>query len=362
MGEVAGRLARIVSGDKAAEWDQTGLVLGDPGAPVTRVGVCHEATEHVVERVEEEPVELLVAYHPLLFHPTRRLVAGTSPAGRAYRLARAGVALAIAHTAFDVAPGGVADALARVFDLVEVTGFGAMVPAGQVKVVTFVTGEAVEEVAGAMAAAGAGTIGDYTACSFRTAGLGAFTPGARSAPAVGEVGAANREPEVRLEMIAPAVRMEEVVAALVAAHPYEEPAFDVYDVRANLGLAGRIGTLPAAGSLADLATLAVERLGGEGLRVSGDRSAPVRRVAVVPGSGGSFAAAARALGADAIVTGDVAHHRVVEALDSGLAVVDPGHAPTERPGMGRLVALVAEIGPPVVDLTGIDPTPWRSAR
>ena len=120
----------------------------------------------------------------------------------------------------------------------------------------------------------------------------------------------------------PSDRRPDVVAALRAAHPYEEPAFDVYDVVSNTGFIGRIGSW--SGTLEDLGRLVAERLGGAGLRVSGAGDRQVSRVAVVPGSGADFLSAARSLGADAIVTGDVSHHRIVAANDRGLSVIDPG--------------------------------------
>ncbi len=358
IGEFLDRLGIVAPWTDAAGWDPSGLQLGDPAVELRRVGVCHEVTDVVVTAVESEPVDLLVTYHPLLFRPTTRLVAGPSPRGRAWRLARAGVCLAVAHTSFDVAPGGVADALADAVGLVDTEGFGVTDPAEQVKVVTFVPAEAVETVAAAMAAAGGGVIGTYSACSFRTEGTGAFVAGEGSAPVVGRLGAPSREPEVRIEMVAPAARRERVVAALVAAHPYERPAYDVYPVTANAGFVGRVGDLPSEVDLADFAAEVTERL-GDGSRVSG--SGPMRRVAVVPGSGSSLIEAAAAAGADVLVTGDVSHHRMVEAADLGLAVVDVGHAPSERPGMAVLRRAVATAAgeAELVDLTGYDPTPWR---
>ncbi len=359
--DVLDAFATVAPWSDAAGWDVSGLQLGDPDAPVARVGVCHEVTDDVVAAVEGDPVDLLVTYHPLLFTPTVRLVAGRSPAGRAWRLIGAGVALAVAHTSFDVAPGGTADSLAGALELEDVSGFGPVVPGGQVKVVTFVPAEATETVAAAMAGAGGGVIGTYTACSFRAEGTGAFLAGAGSRPVVGDVGVPAREPEVRLEMVAPASRRDAVVAALVAAHPYERPAFDIYEVVANTGFVGRVGRLRDPLDLAGLARLVADRLGGDGLRVGGDRSRRIEWVAVVPGAGGSVLSAAASTGADAYVTGDVSHHRMVEARDRAVAVVDPGHAPTERPGVAALVAAVSEAaaGIDVVDLTGFDPTPWR---
>jgi dinuclear metal center YbgI/SA1388 family protein len=360
VAEVLGRLAAAVDPGKAAGWDPGGLQLGDPGAPVRRMAVCHEVTEAVVAAAEVDPPDLLVTYHPLLFHPLTTVRAGPGPEGRAFRLLRAGVAVAVVHTAFDVVPGGAADALAVAVGLTDAVPFGPVRPADQIKVVTFLPAEGVEAVGAAMAAAGAGRIGAYTGCSFRSEGTGAFEAPAGSSPATGSAGAVNREPEVRLEMIAPARREAAVVAALARAHPYEEPAFDVYPVRSNLGFGGRVGSFAPATALSRFAGFVGSVLGDGGLRVSGDPDRPITRVAVVPGSGSSMIAEAAATGADAFVTGDVAHHRAVEALDRGLAVVDPGHAATERPGMARLVDLAASLGPDVIDLVRHDPTPWWS--
>lgn len=359
---VAGLLSLLdqrIDPARAAGWDPSGLQLGDPAAPVGGIGVCHEVTEDVVDDAVAAGVDLVVTYHPLLFHPTVGMRAGRSPEGRAFRLVRAGIALVVAHTAFDVAPGGAADALAAAVGLQGLSGFGPVAGAGQVKVVTFVPEDGVEEVAAAMSAAGAGRIGGYTGCSFRGAGTGAFEAPATARPATGRAGAVNREPEVRLEMVAPASREQQVVTALVAAHPYEEPAFDVYEVRSNSGMAGKLGSPGEGVTVGDLAGRVAATLGDAGLRVSGDRDAVLSRVAVVPGSGSSFLPAAAVAGAGAIVTGDIPHHRVVEALDRGMAVIDPGHAPTERPGVAVLTRIVDDLGVDTVDLTGHDPTPWR---
>lgn len=359
VSEIVSVLSRRIPFDKAAEWDVSGLHLGDATAPVHRLAVCHELTNPVIEQLVTAGIDAAIVYHPLVFRPVRRLLAGTSPEGRAYRLIRAGVSVIVAHTAFDVAAGGTADALAAALDLADVAPFGPSDAGAQVKVVTFLPAPAVEAVIDAMAAAGAGDIGTYGACHFRVDGVGGFDAGPGSTPVVGSRGR-NREPESRVEMIAPAGTRDRVVAALVAAHPYEEPAYDVYPVRSNEGFIGRIGSRP--GVLGDLVEAVAERLGADGSRVSGDRHRTVTRVAVVPGSGGGFVAPAVSAGAEVLVTGDVSHHAMVEASDRGMAVIDAGHAPTERPGMAALAATVAAIAGDVVevvDLTGMDPTPWR---
>lgn len=356
IGSLLATLAQRTRPDRAAGWDPVGLQFGDPEREVGRVAVCHEVGETVMPALVKDPPDLVICYHPLLFRSTTHLVAGPTPAGRAWRLITSGVALAATHTDFDAAPGGTADALAAAVGLSRIEAFGPVTGREQVKAVTFVPGEAVDAVVEAMARAGAGRIGNYEACSFRVEGRGSFAAGEGAAPVTGEAGAFNLEPEVRVEMIAPRSREDAVIAALVSAHPYEEPAFDVYDVRSNHGLIGRIGEWQ--GSLSGLSRRVAETLGDFGLRTAGDPDAPIRRVAVVPGSGASFLDTAIGAGADAVVTGDVDHHRAVAAGDAGTAVVDPGHAATELPGMRSLVEMVAGLGVEVVDLTGDGSGPW----
>jgi len=354
VADVLGALAEVARPDKAADWDSVGLQVGDLAARADTVGVCHEVTTDVVAAVEHDPVDLLVAYHPLLFRPTRTLIAGASPGGRAFRLARAGVALAVVHTAFDVAPGGAADALAAALGITDPAGFGPAWAGEAVKVVTFLPSAAADAVAAAMADAGAGTIGGYTACSFRSEGVGSFFAGAATHPAAGSTGGFNAEAEVRLEMIAPGSRRDAVVGALVAAHPYEEPAFDVYAVSANAGMVGRRGAV-APTTLAVFAEKVAAAL-ETSVRFSGSADLPIGDVAVVPGSGSSLIDSA--VGANVLVTGDVSHHDARRAADRGLAIIDAGHIPTERPGLERLYAAVARIAAET-RAVGPDPDLWR---
>jgi dinuclear metal center YbgI/SA1388 family protein len=357
VSRVLSAVGEIAPSSKAAAWDQVGLQVGDPAAGVAAIGVCHDVTPEVVDAAASIGIDLLIAYHPLLFTAHHSFVAGPGPEGRAFQLARAGVALAVVHTAFDVAPGGTADALATACGLRDVSGLGPMWPAGSVKVVTFVPEDAADAVAEAMASAGGGQIGRYSACSFRGPGVGAFTAPADASPAVGTAGSANREPETRLEMIVPASRRDAVVAALAVAHPYEEPAYDVYATESNAGFVGRMGALGSAIPLRQFANRVGASLEAD-VRYAGDGDAEVLRVAVVPGSGSSLIADAAAV-ADVLVTGDVSHHRARDAVDRGLGVIDAGHVPTERPGIMALYAAIEARFDTVHDLTEHDPNPWR---
>lgn len=353
VGEIAERLSRQFALGKAAGWDPVGLQLGDPKATVHRVAVCHEINEAALHRLIDEAIDLVIAYHPLLFRPVTSLVAGPGPAGRAHRLIANGLSLVVAHTAFDVVPGGAADALATAFDLQDVSGFGPLWGADGAKVITFVPAQHADTVAAAMAAAGAGRIGHYSNCTFRASGVGTFLPAEQANPFAGEVGALNFEDEVRLEMVSPLGHVEAVVAAMAAAHPYEEPAFDVVEAKSNAGFIGRQGFLRKRMGVGMFAEVVTRRLGGV-VRVAG--SGEVSTVAVVPGSGGGHLLDNEA---DVVITGDVGHHQAAAAVAAGKAVIDPGHIATERPGLKALYAAVAESIDNVVDMTDEDPDPWK---
>ncbi|MEX2279953.1 MAG: Nif3-like dinuclear metal center hexameric protein [Acidimicrobiia bacterium] len=357
VSEVLSRLDVAAPASSAASWDPAGLQLGNSAADVGSVGVCHEVTEEVVDAVEASRPDLLITYHPLLFRPTNRFVTGATPTGRAWRLARVGVSVAVTHTSFDAAPGGTSDSLADVLGLSDLRPFGPSGPAPSAKIVTFVPAEALEAVASGMTDAGGGRIGNYSGCSFRIAGTGAFEAGEGAAPTVGDAGT-NRVDEVRLEMLASPATADAVIAAMVAAHPYEEPAYDVYETVSNGRFIGRVGR--HSGSFDALVDQVGTSLGQVGLRVT-KASDRADAVAVLPGSGASFLASARAAGADVIVTGDVDHHRALEARDQGMSIIDAGHAATERPGMVALVEAVRRAcsEATLIDLTGYDPTPWR---
>jgi hypothetical protein len=266
----------------------------------------------------------------------------------------------VAHTNYDAAAGGTADALAGALGLEDTAGFGPLGSADTVKIVTMVPEAHADRVADAMARSGAGRIGNYRSCSYRAEGTGTFEPDSWAQPTVGQAGRLNREPEIRLEMVAPRTAEAAVVAAILGIHPYEEPAYDVFDRRGNDGMIGRVGRPPGGTTANSFAMLVAATLGGD-VRMSW-AGADFNLVGVVPGAGADFIDAAAAAGVKVLVTGDVSHHQARRAIDLGVSIIDPGHARTERPGVAGLFNLVADAVPGTIDLTGIDPSPWEGVR
>ena len=345
----------------AEEWDSVGLQVGDRTWPAVRALVALDPTADVVAEASARDCAVIVTHHPLVFRPLPRLDLADPVARTAATAAERGVAVVAAHTNADVARPGVSDALADVLGL-EVTG--VLHPTGggaRVKLATFVPPESTGKVLDAVATAGGGVIGEYTHCSFRVRGTGTFAPSESAAPAVGERGALNEVEEDRLEIIVPRERLTAAVEALLDAHPYEEVAYDVYVLGAGTGLGlGRVARPPEPLSAADLAERCRSTL-GSAVRVAGDQTRRVERVALCGGSGASLIADALRAGTDAYVTGDVKHHDALDAAAAGLTVIDAGHHGTEAPFVPRLGARLGEAGIGEVLVSEIATDPFTTA-
>jgi dinuclear metal center YbgI/SA1388 family protein len=346
LGDVVSLLAKRYDPGWAESWDAVGLVCGDPDASAERVHFAIDPVEAVADEAIGAGAQLLVTHHPLYLGGTTS-VAATSSKGRVvHRLISAGVGLYVAHTNADVAKLGVNDALAAILGLQDTEPLSPLPHGSLDKIVTFVPVDDADRVLDALAAAGAGTVGDYTRCGYLGDGTGTFTPGPTTSPTIGEPGKVEQVKETRVETVAPRRLRRQVIRALLAVHPYEEPAYDVTELAAvpsGLGL-GRVGQLAAATTLGSFTAAVAAALPatGWGVRAAGDPARPVSTVAVCGGSGGSLAAAAAGLGADVLVTSDLKHHSTSEAVaDFGIGLVDAAHWATEAPWLDAAAALLA---------------------
>jgi dinuclear metal center YbgI/SA1388 family protein len=325
----------------AEEWDSVGLQAGDRSWEADRVLVALDPTVDVVREAAGQRCGLLVTHHPLVFRPLPS-VDVADPVGRVVAEAITGrLAVVACHTNADAARPGVTDALAETLGL---TVTGVLRPGRdqeQVKLVTFVPSDATGKVLDAVSAAGAGVIGEYTHCSFRVRGTGTFVPSERASPVLGERGELNEVEEDRLEVVLPRDRLAAVVTALLQAHPYEEVAYDVYPLVGKPGAGpGRLAGAPDGTTASRLAELCDERL-GTSVRTSGDLDRPAHTVALCGGAGAFLIPDAVAAGADVLVTGDVKHHQALDAVASGLTVIDAGHHGTEWPFVSALADVLS---------------------
>jgi len=375
-GGMAMKLHRVLDGLRqvapealAEPWDKVGLHVGSLGRNVSGGLLCIDLTEAVVAEAVSRRCELIVAYHPPIFHPLTRLVEGRSGTWKERALmaaVRHKRAVYAPHTALDAVAGGMNDWLCAGL------GQGATTPIvprpdkpgpHDYKIITFVPGEHADAVRDAMDHGGAGWIGHYRQCSFNTPGVGTFRPMRGAKPAIGAVGNLEWVEELRVEMICSGDRLDSALAALRQAHPYEEPAIDVFQLAAgssggaeerpqdsSVG-AGRLLTLARPILAQTLAQRLKKRLNLDTLKTTPSQpKQKIRTVAVCVGAGGSlfedmdaFSRAAKGNrtskshsgsgggGADAYVTGEMQHHQVLDLHQRGKAVLLAGHTHTERP-------------------------------
>ncbi|MEW6524344.1 MAG: Nif3-like dinuclear metal center hexameric protein [Bacillota bacterium] len=331
VGSVMAIMEEWARPDYAEPWDNPGLVTGEPQDEAGHIIVALDLTLDLIEAAP--PGAMVVCHHPPLFKEVRTL-RSDRPTGKILGGAiQKRMAVYAAHTNLDLAPGGTADALAGRLELEDMSPLAPLRPGRYYKLVVFVPAGHEDAVRHALAAAGAGWIGNYSHCTFQLPGQGTFMPREGTDPFIGKPGKLERVDEFRLETIVPDHRVEAVVSAMVSAHPYEEVAYDLYPLE-NPGPGrsyGRVGRPKSPASLREYAEFCQKALGVESVRYLGQPHVPVRRVAVVPGAGGDWALGARAAGADVLVTGDVGHHEAVSAAIMGMAVIDAGHLATEWP-------------------------------
>jgi dinuclear metal center YbgI/SA1388 family protein len=314
----------------ADSWDAVGLVSGDPDQAVRKVLFAVDPAPEVADEAAAWGADLLVVHHPLFLKPVHGIARTTPKARTLGALLDARCALLTAHTNADQAVGGVSDALATALGLRDLAPVLSRDPAPVDMLTVYVPAGDAERLREAIAAAGAGTIGDYDSASFSSAGEGRFRPLEGASPTVGEVGRLEVVDEVRVEVMLPRPRRTAVVAAMLDAHPYEEPAYAVVEVVPATGGetgSGRIGDVEPT-TLGDFARIVAERLPSTagGVRIGGDPQRPVRRVAVCGGAGDFLLDAVLATDADVYVTSDLRHHPASEFLEKGgPALVDVAH-------------------------------------
>jgi len=361
ISRVVNLLERIAPPQFAEEWDNVGLLIGDRDANVRKVMLCIDLTPEVLAEALAARAQMVMAYHPVIFKPLSRLTADGDSV--AYEAVQRRIGVYSMHTALDVAPGGTNDVLADAMGLGDRRPLDPLAPQGACKVVVFCQGDEVADVAMAAFAAGAGVIGNYTDCAFVGYGIGSFTGGHGTDPTIGRSGHPEAVEEVRLEVIAPPSLVADVCEAIRAAHSYETPAIDVYQLKglpAGFGM-GRIGKLRRPVTVATLLSRIKKAAGLKRVLLAarpapGSKGKPSRRkgkgkgalvslAACGAGSCGALWAKAASAGATFYLTGEMRHHDALAATNAGLTVVCLGHSNSERITMDSLAKRIAKAMP-----------------
>ncbi|MGM0897097.1 MAG: Nif3-like dinuclear metal center hexameric protein [Bacillota bacterium] len=311
----------------AMEGDPIGLHVGTLNKKIERVLVTLDVNEAVADEAIEKGAGLIIAHHPPIFRPLKNLQTDSAQGKLMEKLIKNDIAVYAAHTNLDVAQGGVNDLLAAALELNNTDVLVTTYEAELVKIAVFVPESHEDQVRKAFGEAGAGAIGDYDFCSYTLSGTGRFRPNASADPYIGESGKMETTEESKIEVVVRKASKDRVIRAMIAAHPYEEPAYDVFTLENKelpMGL-GRIGHLNEEMSLESFAEHVKNKLDVPFLRVVGKGDETVKKVAVLGGDGNKYIHQAKRAGADVYVTGDLYFHVAQDAEAIGLPVVDPGH-------------------------------------
>lgn len=344
--DVIDSVDRIAPPYLAVPGDPAGLHAGSHRREVRSLLLTVDAGLAVVEEAVRIGADMIVAHHPRFYRGLSTLAETDVNGRRAAAIARTGVVVYSAHTCLDLAPGGTNDVLADIVGLRSPRPVTAERRERLIKLVVFVPTGNLEAVRRAVCDAGAGAIGDYSDCTFRVEGTGSFRCGAGTNPFIGTPGSFEEAAECRLETVFPESIRDRVVAAMLAAHPYEEVAYDLYAVLATGRVYGfgRVGELARPDTLAGLAERVAAATGSPMVQYAGYAGATVTLAAVWAG-GGVDAPALLDAEPDVVVAGEAGYHETEAFLDARVGLITLGHGYSELPVLAPLAAKLAEALP-----------------
>lgn len=311
----------------AVEGDRIGLQIGTLQKKIDKVMVTLDVTEDVVDEAIEQKVGLIIAHHPILYRPLAQLRTDLPMGKLIEKIMKNDIAVYAAHTNLDIAKGGVNDWLADKLGLINQEILSVTYHEPLKKLVVFVPKDHEKQVREALGKAGAGAIGKYSHCTFRSKGKGTFMPLEGSTPYIGQKDQLEQVEELRIETIFPSGLEKKVLQAMFKVHPYEEVAYDIYPLEQTgdaYGL-GKTGLLEQEMSLREFVEHVKKVFEVPFCRVVGNLDSKVKKIGVLGGDGNKYINAALYKGVDVFVTGDVYFHTAHDAMMSGLQLVDPGH-------------------------------------
>ena len=314
----------------AEDFDNVGLLVGQPSMKVSGVLVTLDTLEHVVDEAIEKKCNLIVSFHPIIFKGLKKLNGSNYVERVVIKAIQHNIAIYSMHTALDNAILGVNDKICNMLNLQHKQ---ILIPQkGTIKkLTTYVPIQQANSLKEALFAAGAGQIGNYSNCSFSVEGTGTYTPGEKSNPTIGEIGLPHSEAEVQLHITFEKAKERTIINTLLAEHPYEEVAYEVYtleNANQNIGI-GMVGELAEPIDEKAFLDLLKTTFKTPCIRHSSLLNKPIKKVAVLGGSGAFAIGAAKGSGADIYVSADFKYHDFYQA-EKKIILADIGHFETEQ--------------------------------
>lgn len=311
-------------------YDNSGLQVGLPEKEIRSALICLEVTNEVLDEAGMKGCDLILSHHPLIFAGLKRLTDQTLTGKLVLKAIRQDIAVYSAHTNLDMIGQGVSRKMADKLKLKNVRVLSPL--KGRLnKLVTFVPESHLDKVRDALFSAGAGTIGNYDRCGFTAEGTGSFRGNEDTNPFSGQKGVMSHEKEVRFETIFFSHNRNMVVRALLESHPYEEAAYDIYQLEndnINAGL-GCTGDLPEPEGEKEFLGQLKELFSAKAIRYSKLNGRKIKKIALCGGAGGPLVNDALASGADAYITADVRYHSFFEGGNQ-MIIIDIGHYESEK--------------------------------
>ena len=314
----------------AEDFDNVGLLVGSPETAATGVLVCHDALENVIDEAIAQNCNLVVCFHPILFSGLKKITGKNYVERAIIKAIKNDIAIYAVHTALDNHKEGVN----KIFcDALGLTNTRVLIPKQNFirKLVTYTVPENAAQIRTALFQAGAGNIGNYDNCSFSSNGTFTFKGNADSNPVIGEKEKLHTGDEIKIEVTFEKHLESGILKALFATHLYEEVAYEIYQIEnlhQNIGL-GMIGELETPMQGNDFLHFVKDKMQAAGIRHSVFLQKPIKKVAVLGGSGSYAIKNAIQAGADAFLTADLKYHQFYEA-ENKLLLADIGHFESER--------------------------------
>lgn len=309
-------------------WDNSGGQIIFSENKITSVLVATDFTEEILNEAIKLKSNCIVVHHPPFFRPVKSLVDSNPAQKLVLQAIQKGISIIALHTNYDASPDTMNEYILKKLGFKETEPL-TLQDGNLQKLFVYVPNKDSEKVRAALCAAGAGHIGDYSNCSFKTAGTGTFLPEKGTNPYIGSSGKLEYVEEDKIEVVFKKNQQPAIIKALLKNHPYEEVAYDIVDLKNQIPGLGRIGIYEKRTSPALLINAIKKEFKIKDIRYS-HRKDKIKKVGIITGGAGSYYPLALQAGCDAYISGDIKHNEWIEANEKNFLLIDATHFATEK--------------------------------
>lgn len=328
--EITSYLESIAPLSYQEDYDNAGLITGSHDLEVVAALLSLDCTEEIVDEAIRKGCNLIISHHPIVFKGLKKFNGSTYVERVIIKALKNDIAIYAIHTNLDHIKNGVNGKICEKLGLINQE---ILSPKRDIlkKLITYAPVEHAAAIREALFTAGAGNIGDYSECSFNSEGYGTFKASESANPYVGEKNELHQEKETKIEVVFAAYQERDIIQTLKAAHPYEEVAFDIFQIsNSHEGVgAGMIASLETPVDELDFLNMVMEKLNAKVIRHTALKGRKVSRVAVCGGSGSFLLRNAISAKADVFITADFKYHEFFDA-EKKIVIADVGHFESEQ--------------------------------